>query len=194
VTPAVIAHCPELGRDLSQLLRAVPHAIVYRAPRTDNGHDGCIAAHRGIVQMARDRGWSSVFVMEDDCSFTEAFDLKRWERDIRWAGKRGYDVLAGGCVSTRNPTLVRDGLFAVERFKSTHCVAYHSGAFDIVDRVVPPIDLQLGTLGAKCVVTFPYVAVQGPSVSGILNRPVDYRPMYARHEAQLALLAARSRA
>lgn len=186
---AVIAHCPVLGRDISGLFKAVPHALVHIAARTTNGHDGCIAAHRAIVQMAREHGWPSVFVMEDDCAFTSAFSLEQWERDIRWAGKHGYNVIAGGCVSTRNPVKVRDGLFAVERFKSTHCVAYHESAYAVVDRVKEPIDLQLGLQGGKCVVVHPFVAVQAPSFSGIQNRDVDYRPMYARHEAHLATLA-----
>ena len=49
-----------------------------------------------------------------------------------------------------------------------------------------PFDLSLGaTCGLRCVLTWPFVAVQRPSFSGILQQPVDYVPLYAAHEKRL---------
>ncbi len=189
MTPAVIIHCPELGRDIGELQARVPHAVVVRGPRTRHGHDGCIQAHRAVVKRAIRSGWRSVFVMEDDCQFTEAFSLDQWEADAAWAAAHGFNVLAGGCVSTRNPRRVRDGLFAVERFKSTHCVVYHAPVYPIILKVTEPIDVMIGTLGARCLVAHPFAAVQRPGYSGIQECAVDYVPMYQRHEQHLAGVA-----
>lgn len=186
--PSVIVWCPPLNRDISVLQACVPNAEVFLAPRMAHGHDGCILAHQAIVQRAKAERWPAVFVMEDDCAFTDAFSLKQWRADVAWAAAHGYDIVTGGCVSTRNARVVRDGLCAVDRFKSTHCVAYLPAAYDIVLTIAEPIDVNLGRRGGKPLVTVPYVAVQRPGYSGIQNCDVDYRPMYARHEAHLRTL------
>ncbi len=188
--PSVIAHCPELGRDLSAMRAAVPDAIVYRAALfPPHSHDGCIAAHQAIVRMAQAARWPAVFVMEDDCAFTDHFSLTQWAADIAWAQAHDYTVLTGGCISARKPRLVRRGLFAVERFKSVHCVVYTEAAYDIVLRLTHPMDPQLGRLGARCLMAYPFVAVQAAGYSGIQDRVVDYVPLYQRYEATLEGLA-----
>lgn len=183
---AFVLHCPELGRSLDGIRAAVPDVQALRAPRTANGHDGCIAAHQDAVRIAVARAWPSVWVIEDDCAFTSAFSRDRWEADADWTRAHGYGVLAGGCFSVKNPRLIRDGLLAVDRFKSSHCVVYHQAAYDTVLRVTEPIDLMLGTLGARCAVAFPFVAVQAPGFSGTLERSVDNGDGYVRCENRLA--------
>lgn len=188
--PAVIAHCPELGRDIAGIHAAVPQAIVHRAAKfPPHTHDGCIAAHQAIVRMAIAEDWPAVFAIEDDCAFTPAFSLAQWEADVAWAAAHGYNVLTGGCISARHPRLVRAGLFAVERFKSLHCVVYLRSAYAIVLRVVYPIDVMLGRLGARCLMAYPFVALQAPGYSGIQDRIVDYGPRYRRYEQELGALA-----
>jgi len=188
--PSVIAYCPELGRDISRLQAAVPTAQVYRATRTPQGTDGCLLAHQGIVRLAHAQRWPAVFVMEDDCELTEHFSPARWEADVAWAAAAGYTVLSGGCISAARPRLVRAGLFAVARFKSAHCIVYRAEAYALVLRATPPyLDIMLGRLGARCLLTYPFVAVQRPGFSGILNRYVDYRPKYRRFEQRLGELA-----
>lgn len=187
--PAAIVRCAALERDLSGILARVPHAVIEEAPLTPGSHAGCIAGHQAIVRAAQRERWPAVFVIEDDCAFTAMFDLDRWEADAHWAGAHGFDVVAGGCVSTAHPRRVRQGLFAVDRFKSSHCVVYLASAYDVVLRLTEPMDLMIGRLGAKCVVTYPFVAIQQPGYSGIQRRDVDYRAMYIRHEEALGMRA-----
>lgn len=189
---AAIVHCAELGRDLAPILARVPDAAVQLAPRTPGTHAGCIAGHQAIVRQAKREKWSAVFVIEDDCAFTEAFSLEQWEKDVAWAGQNGYNVLVGGCVATRNARRARAGLAAIDYFKSSHCIAYLPSAYDVVLRLVEPMDVMIGKLGAKPLVTVPFVAVQRPSFSGIQQRDVDYLPRYAQHEAHLAALFGRA--
>lgn len=186
---AFIVHCPALGRDLSHIRAHVPGVEVVETPLTPRrSHDGCIAGHQAAVRLAKAHGWSEVMVLEDDCIFTDAFSMDRWLSDLSWARSHGYTFLNGGCFSTRHPRLVREGLFAVERFKSSHCVIYLPEAYDLVERLVFPMDVMIGRLGARVVVTHPFVAIQGLSYSGIQRQPANYVAAYARHEAYLGSL------
>lgn len=182
--PTVVVHCAALGRSLDHIRAHVPDVIVFDAPLAPQ-HAGCIAGHQHAVALARRYGWDAVGVLEDDCQFTEAFSGEQWTADVAWARTHGYDMVNGGCIRAANPRLVRSGLVAVDRFKSAHCVAYLPGAFSVVDRLVYPMDYMLGRLGARAVVTVPFVAIQAPGVSGHLGRFTDYASDYAEREQRL---------
>lgn len=186
--PLFILHCPSLGRDLEPILARVPEAQIAEGPRLTDGYAGCTAGHQAIVRRAMTGGWPAVGIFEDDCAFTDAFSVAQWRADARWAAQRGYQAVIGGSVSTRGARLVRTGLYAVERFKSTHCVTYLRSAFETVLRVgAGPIDKQLSKLGLRTVLTVPFVAVQRIAFSGALHRIVDYGPQYIRHETTLRM-------
>jgi hypothetical protein len=180
-----IIHCPELGRDISGLLKAVPGVRVAVGERFADGEIGCIAGHKDIVARAKAAGLPSVFVMEDDCEFTEHFNYDQWCEQAEWARAEGYDVLVGGCVQTYHPRIVGPGLIAVSAFHSAHCIVYFDSSYDIVPHVSGPFDLNLGKHGAKIVMTFPFVAVQRAGFSGILGHDVNYVPLYEGYEFNL---------
>jgi hypothetical protein len=187
--PTVIVHCRALGRSLESMLRHIPDAIVFDAPQAPQ-HAGCIAGHQYAVRLARQHGWEAVGVLEDDCQFTEHFDTARWLTDLEWARTHGYNVLNGGCVRVANPRLARSGLYAIDRFKSAHCVAYLPAAFPAIDRLIYPMDYMIGRLGTRPLVTVPFVAIQAPGVSGHLFKHTDYAEDYARQEQRLLGVAA----
>lgn len=192
---AVILSCPHLKRDLRPILARIPGAEILLGEKTPKGEDGCLEMHKSVVRSAQAAGDPSVFVMEDDCQFTAAFDYARWLDDAAWAEAHGYDVLAGGCVKTYHPKPVRAGLIEVSAFHSAHCLVYSASGYAKVLRAVQPFDLSLGSrvaskfvttyVGCRIALTFPFVAVQRPAYSGILRKPVDYVPEYVAHEREL---------
>ncbi len=184
--PACVVHCPSLGRDLTHIRKHVPDVQVLETPRTPFSHDGCIAGHQAAVRQAQAHHWPAVMVLEDDCTFTDAFAT--WIADVQWAATHGYTVLTGGAWSARNPRWVRDGLYAVDWFKSSHCVVYLADAYPLVAQLRFPMDVMIGKLGARIVLTSPFVAIQASGYSGIQDRLVDDGPGYRRHEARLAQL------
>jgi len=140
------------------------------------------------------RGEDRVFVMEDDCAFAAAFDWERWNADADWAQSHGYDVMTGGCTRTYGEKVVRAyttgdrvvRLIEVSAFHSAHCVVYFQSGYAKALLAIQPYDLSLGKdCGLRCVLTWPFVAVQRPSFSGILRQPVDYVPFYEAHERRL---------
>ena len=185
---SVVLYAPHLGRDLRALLEAIPELLIYEGQQTPKGEDGCLESHKAAVRasMHEERVW----VVEDDCQFTDNFDLSRWSTDADWAQAHGYDVMAGGCTRTYDERRVRNGMIEVSAFHSAHCVVYFRSGYEKMLNAVQPFDLSLGRdCGMRCVLTHPFVAVQRPSFSGILQQNVDYVPLYAQHERTLAGVA-----
>ncbi len=192
---SVILHCPHLGRDVSGILAAVPGAQIRTGLPTPRGEDGCLEMHKSVVREAQAQNLQSVWAIEDDCGFTPAFDLARWSRLADWAQAEGFDLLVGGCTRTYKARPVREDLLEVDAFHSAHCVVYFQSSYEKVIQAVQPYDLSLGKpvesnyqttyCGCRVALAWPFVAVQRPSVSGILGKPVNYLPAYERHEQEL---------
>lgn len=186
--PAVVMHCPSLGRSLDRLRLQVPDLQVHLGVILPDGYWANVLGYQAIVRRARAEGWESVWILEDDCQFAPTFSVDQWLKDWAWCRAQGFNLLTGGCVAARNPRAIRSGLFAVERFKSTHCAIYHESIYDaILGLTCGPFDKQISKArGVRAVLTHPFGAVQAPGYSGILGRVKDYTPEYARLEAELA--------
>lgn len=186
---SVILQAPHLKRDVWDLVCATG-ATVQTGEQTPRGEDGCLAAHKQAILWALARGDQQLFVMEDDCGFTPHFDWIRWQTDAYWAQAHGYDVMAGGCTRTYDQKVVREdpqgAMVEVSGFHSAHCVVYFASGYEKALRAVQPYDWSLGRdCGMRCVLTWPFVAVQRASYSGILKERVNYEPLYASHEQDL---------
>lgn len=184
-----IIYCPHLNRDIRGILNAVPNPQIVTGEQTERGEDGCLQCHQQIVRHAKDQDWPMVFVMEDDCHFTQHFSWEKWMTFAQYAQMRHYDVLVGGCTRTYGERLACtiDGhaMLQVEAFHSAHCIVYFASGYDKVLQTVQPLDLSIGQQGATILLTWPFLAVQAPSFSGILKKPVDYVPEYEAHERRL---------
>lgn len=186
---SIVLYAPHLGRDLRHLCETVPDLHIYEGERTERGEDGCLENHKAVIREAVRLGEEALFVMEDDCQFTDHFSLERWLTDARWAQAQGYDVLAGGCTRTYEEKVVRTGILEVSGFHSAHCVMYFESGYEKALNAIQPYDLSLGRdCGMRCALVWPFVAVQRPSYSGILREQVNYVPFYQNHEAELGRL------
>jgi hypothetical protein len=184
---SVILYCPHLGRDISGLLTAVPDAEILEGVKTLSGAVGCLEMHKEAVRLAQIDNDPYLFVMEDDCRFTSRFSLPQWQSDASWAEFHQYDVMVGGSTRTYDEKLVRLGMIEVSAFHSAHCVIYFKSGYDKILQAVQPFDYSLGhDTKCKCVLVYPFIAVQLASFSGILQQQVDYVPLYEQHERALA--------
>jgi hypothetical protein len=186
---AAIIYCPHLNRDIRGLLNVVPNPQIWTGEKTERGEDGCLECHQAIVRDAKDKGWPMVFVMEDDCHFSSHFSWQRWQWTAKLAQAKHYDVLVGGCTRTYNEriamTTEHGALLELGAFHSAHCIVYFQSGYDIILKTTQPHDLLIGQLGAKCLLTWPFVAVQRAVFSGILRQEVDYTLLYEAHEQRL---------
>lgn len=186
---SVVLYCPSLDRDLRGLHEAVPDLLIHEGQRTTKGEDGCLEGHKEIVCEAMALGEPRVFIVEDDCQFTQHFNWMAWLADADWAEEQGYDVMSGGSTRTYDQKIVRTGMVEVSAFHSSHCVVYFVSGYEKMLKAVSPLDWSLGRdCGMRCVLVHPFVAVQRAAFSGIEHRQVDYVPLYQQHEAALGAL------
>ena len=187
----IVLYSPHLGRDLRPLMEAIPDLSIYEGAKTPKGEDGCLQSHHAVVSWARACELDRVFVLEDDCQFTVHFDYGKWCDDADWAAVNGYDVMVGGCVQTYDPRVVRawndvEHMVEVSSFHSAHCLVYFKSGYDKILKTRQPFDTSIGQdVHAKIVMTWPFVAVQTPSFSGILQKDVNYVPLYEQYEDHL---------
>jgi hypothetical protein len=97
----------------------------------------------------------------------------------------GYDVVVGGSTRTTGERVVSDGKIAVETFTSAHCVIYLESGYDRILKTTQPHDVSIGLNGARCLLLWPFVAVQRAVFSGIVRQEVDYTLLYEAHEKRL---------
>jgi hypothetical protein len=192
----VILYCPYLNRDLRPILSKLRgYARLILGEKTPAACDGCLEGHHDAVRWAASEQASAIFFIEDDCQFTDDFDYERWCETAVWARDRGYDVITGGCVHSYEARVVNPpsetgpyGLIEVSAFHSAHCVIYLDSSYEKALRTTQPHDASLGHNGCRCLVTWPFVAVQRPSFSGILLEDVNYLPLYHRYEERLGAM------
>jgi hypothetical protein len=199
VVKSFILYCPHLNRDIRGILAKVPNPQIITGYPTVPGEAGCLEMHKEAVRRAKMNGSFMVSVFEDDCKFTEYFDFALWNATGIWAEQNGYNVVQGGSVLTHNPRLVQHGKIAVDRACSAHCMIYLESAYDAILQAEQPFDLSIADKGAKPILVWPFVAIQGKGLSGI-GRPlesgasktyagpqeVDYEGMFKMHESYLA--------
>jgi len=61
----------------------------FPAVKTANGAVGCTLSHIKCIEMAKSRGWSQVFICEDDITFTDPPLLKRQVAELMGTGGGG---------------------------------------------------------------------------------------------------------
>lgn len=98
----------------------------------DNHHIGCMLSHRAILELARDSGWQSVLVFEDDVLFRNGA-LFYLQRSIAELGAVDWKVFYPGYMdwSRRSRGIPgREHLLDGRGVTTAHAVAYHRSMFD----------------------------------------------------------------
>lgn len=209
-----VLYCPHLDRDIRGILSRVPDPEVITGYPTVPGEVGCLEMHKTAVRLAQHKGLPFVFVMEDDCKFTDAFVYSQWETMAAWALEHRFGAVHGGSVRTWNPRLLArlpgyehigeaTTILQVDRACSAHCMIYTHLGYDAVLTAEQPFDLSIADKGVNPVLVWPFVAIQGKGLSGIGPpthggisttyhgpQPVDYEGLFAMHEGSLRGLVA----
>ncbi|MEM7624586.1 MAG: glycosyltransferase family 25 protein [Planctomycetota bacterium] len=101
-----------------------------------NGRIGCMLSHRGVVELARDRGLEYVVVFEDDVTLVPGAG-ERWVRAIEQLGARPWWKLFLG-QNTQGPVLKQgENLYRVSRSLTTHAVVYHRRSYEGILKRLP---------------------------------------------------------
>ena len=101
-----------------------------------NGRIGCLLSHRGVVELARDRGWEYVVAFEDDVTLVPGAGRRWLEAIDRLADEPWHFLFLG--QNTQGPVLKWDeNLYRVSRSVALHAVVYHRRSYDTILRSLP---------------------------------------------------------
>lgn len=173
---------------VAELERRVPGLARFEAIMHANGVRGCSYSQKGIIQVARDMSLPAVWIMEDDCVFTEHFDLDTWFRDVQAAFEAGISVVCGGSANGQQPRQIPvKNMVEVQAFSSCHCWIARQDAYTAILGLDPdtPIDVAIGTIYERKAVRVPFMATQMPSYSSIQHIHEDYMPLFWEAEKRL---------
>ena len=137
---------------LAQLKHLYPDLIpiVFDAINTrylNNHHVGCALSHRGIIQEAKNKGYKSILILEEDAIFRKDFSALLQD-NINELKTLKWDVFyLGACVWNPTndpkkfyPTAPDCKILQVPNRGATctHGIAYHANIFDHILSSLPP--------------------------------------------------------
>ena len=152
-----------------RLWDAVPH---------NNPVTGCTLAHKQIVKWAKIMQQLCVWIMEDDCMFTDKGAAQEFIERIPMF----YEIYLGGMHGTHKFWSTEDvnSFMYPKTFSGTHCYILNASAYDAF-LAMPEnvyIDVAISRLYPEDTVSIvlpnPMYAIQMPGHSDIVNRVVDY--------------------
>lgn len=140
---------------------------------SDPPSKGCMLSHAKAIQWAKDQFWDSVMVVEDDVRF-QSDVASTWNAVQAELGSTPWSVLFGGSVRIRPRDVKKHSAHVLSLrtpdgiFTGTHCMVYHSRAYDDLLRIIEtevsdpnPFHLDL-LISSKCspiMLTVPYLAL-----------------------------------
>jgi len=163
------------------------------AVRMTPGWQGCTASHLKCIQLAKERNYPWVLIVEDDCKLMEG--SKQAFVDLLpflWLNRDRWDMFNGGTTFVENSQIIdRDRNLSQTKGLQTHFYLIHKKAYDIVIKGLSgepqKIDIYY-KYNLRMWVQIPFIARQLPGMSDIENDDRDYNKYYDRAESALKLL------
>lgn len=123
----------------------------------------CMRSHLGVIRIARDAGWPSVLILEDDCEF-EPYTQVVLERACRQLQGRAWDMLFLGGTFKKggNKSIVSENLRTVSRLRLAHAYVVSASVYERILGEAPESGLPLDWY---------YSEVLQPSIRAFMVRP-----------------------
>ena len=171
-----------------------PSGLYYErvdAVKRKPGWKGCSLSHRKCIEIAKERKWPMVLILEDDCLMRPQWK-ERFQAILPslWATRNQWEVFnGGGSVFLSNPRVVslNPVLFSINSY-GTQCMLIHEGTYDKILREVGDhlkIDVYY-TEKMKAFCTFPHLSTQQASYSDIERKVISYDKQFMTTENKLA--------
>jgi glycosyl transferase family 25 len=152
------------------------------AIRRKPGWKGCSLSHKKCIQIAKDRGYPWVIVLEDDAIPTEgSLNRLRSLLPILWESRDTWDMFHGGPTYLYETVVVSTDppLFDVKSY-ATHFCLIHEGVYDKILREVNEdvkIDVYYSR-NLRTLCTVPHLSLQRQGYSDIEKKEIDYMPLF----------------
>jgi len=161
------------------------------------GWKGCTLSHRKALEIAKERHYPWVLIIEDDCLLTpDAQERFHALLPYLWKHQHRWDVFLGGVSFAEHPKLIikNPPLFEVKGLTAHFCLIHRTAYNKILhhmpsdpEKMTQAIDtwykshLRLWT-------TVPFIAIQRPSYSDNENKTEDYTQIFKDSETTLRKL------
>lgn len=151
------------------------------AVKKSPGWKGCTASHFKAIELAKQRGYEWVLVLEDDAQLsTDGLRQFKELLPILYARRAEWDIFLGGATFvdhirqvSRLPPIYQAGAY------TTHFCLIHNGAYDKILSQYDdgPIDVYYKEK-MRLWMTNPHIATQRPGVSDIEHGVSNYNTLF----------------
>jgi hypothetical protein len=159
------------------------------AVRMKPGWKGCSLSHKKCIQIAKDRKYPWVLILEDDC-VPEPDCKQRFQALLPslWARRNEWDIFNGGLTYLFEARVIQEEppLLKVAGW-STQFILIHEGAYDHLLAAIHE-DMKIDVYykeKERSLCTVPHLAKQAPGISNIENKETDYLNNFERSEETL---------
>lgn len=162
-----------------------------------DGWKGCSLAHKKAVQVAKERGYPWVLILEDDCLLVDGWKERFIELlPLLWERRNEWEVFSGGSIVVHNACKLQETppLFQFTGW-SAHFILIHAKIYPRVLRYrvhVAIDDAYRRDYRMWC--TYPHLATQTGGWSNIRkhkNTPSKFRRLFGQTDRQLHHLTKR---
>lgn len=124
----------------------------------------CMRSHLAIIRMAKEAGWSSVLILEDDCEF-EPYTPAVLARASQQLESRPWDVLYLGGTLKKDGTKCRvsENLLSVSRVRLAHAYVVRASLYERILAEAPASGLPLDWYYSETLL---------PSIKAFMVRPL----------------------
>lgn len=155
------------------------------------GYKGCSLSHLKCIQIAKDRQYPWVLIIEDDCMLmNNAKERFQSILPYLWNNKHKWDMFNGSVTLIEKHTIIdkQHKLFQVKGY-ATNFYIVHNGVYDRLLNNHPvepsePIDVYYNK-NFRTWTMVPYLAKQRPSRSDIEKGDKDYSEFFDKAETML---------
>jgi hypothetical protein len=167
------------------------------AVKRKDGWKGCGLSHKKAIQIANQRKYPWVLILEDDCLFLDGWKDRFLEvLPLLWERRKEWDVFSGGSFTVHSACKIQDRppLFQFTGW-SAHFILVHAGTYPRILRYrlgVSIDDTYRRTYRMWC--TYPHLAIQTGGWSDNrqhTNSPSQFRRQFSKSDKQLKLVKRR---
>ncbi len=147
------------------------------AVRMKPGWKGCSLSHRKCIQLAKERRYPWVLILEDDCVPSTTKQRVEELLPSLWSRRHEWDIFNGGPSQLFDTQVITEQvpLYQVKGY-ATHFILIHEGSYDRLLKEVHE-NMKIDVFykdHMRCWASFPHCATQAVSKSDIENTEADY--------------------
>ena len=160
------------------------------AVKASPGWKGCLKSHIKAIEIAKNRNYPWVLVLEDDCVVGEN-SLQQFKSLLPslWERKAEWNVFLGGTTFLDDISLVQQSppIFKVKAYTAHFCI-YNSNVYDLMIEKAITDEKQVDVIIKDYAIiycTSPHIAIQRPGKSDIEDKVTNYKTLFINSQASL---------